>query len=209
MLGQAGTRALCRPRTEPLPVHAVLGNLSDPAAAVSCTDVACAGRKAPAPRPWDSAPPPPLGSESLASPHPTPPFPPPRPVSPPSPRASGDGRRREERVEPRQPGPCALGCNEPAGTHTAGRAEPAATRSGVRGGRTRSQPAADTALPRYGKRRRVAARGRGGARGGGDQGQRCWLLRAWGPAGSAEPRAFEAMRGTGSCAQMDGAITRC
>lgn len=33
-----------------------------PTAAVSCSDVFCAGRKAPGPRPWDSAPPPPLGS---------------------------------------------------------------------------------------------------------------------------------------------------
>jgi hypothetical protein len=50
---------------------------------------------------------------------------PPLPASPAGVPAfpAGDGRRRqEERVEPRQPQPCVLGCNEPAGTQTVRRA---------------------------------------------------------------------------------------
>ncbi|CAI9170490.1 unnamed protein product [Rangifer tarandus platyrhynchus] len=81
---------------------------------------ACPRREAGTPSPRDCAPPPPRRSRRA------PRFPSPLPASPVSVPAfpAGDGRRRqqEERAEPRQPGPCALGCSEPEGAEAARRA---------------------------------------------------------------------------------------
>lgn len=81
---------------------------------------AYAPREAGTPSPRDCAPPPPRRSRRA------PRFPSPLPASPVSVPAfpAGDGRRRrqEERAEPRQPGPCALGCSELEGAEAARRA---------------------------------------------------------------------------------------